>query len=61
MNTNEDEVFCKGCGAVLKNFLQEMAEHNAKVACPRCGKVYTREEAEAMAKTARQAAKGSHS
>lgn len=58
MNRNEDNVFCKGCGEVLKNFLQEMADHNAEVDCPHCGKVYTRAEAEAMAKTAAQGQKG---
>jgi hypothetical protein len=30
---------CDDCGEALSAFLQEMAEHNAKVtACPKCGK-----------------------
>jgi uncharacterized Zn-finger protein len=56
MNSNEDNVFCKGCGEMLTTFLREMAEHNAEVVCPDCGKVYTRAEAEALAKAAAQAA-----
>ncbi len=30
---------CEDCGEALADFLQGMAEHNAKVtACPKCGK-----------------------
>jgi hypothetical protein len=32
-------LLCDDCGEALTDFLQEMAEHNAKVtACPKCGK-----------------------
>jgi hypothetical protein len=32
-------LLCDDCGEALTTFLQEMAEHNAKVtACPKCGK-----------------------
>jgi uncharacterized Zn-finger protein len=52
MNEREDNVFCKGCGETLRIFLQGMAEHNAEVVCPHCGKIYTRAEAEALANAA---------
>jgi len=29
---------CKNCGQAFTAFLRDMAEHNAKVVCPRCGK-----------------------
>lgn len=50
MNANEDNVFCKGCGETLRVFLSQMADHNAEVVCPHCGKVYTLAEAQALAK-----------
>jgi len=56
MNDDENNVFCKGCGEALTTFLREMADHNAEVVCPHCGKVYTRTEAEALAKAAAQGA-----
>ena len=59
MDTTKDNAFCKGCGEALTIFLREMADHNAEVVCPHCGKVYSREEAEALAKAAAQS-KGSH-
>jgi hypothetical protein len=37
----EDKVdlLCSDCGEALTNFLQDMADHNAKItACPKCGK-----------------------
>jgi len=58
MNANEDNVFCKGCGEALTTFLREMADHNAEVVCPHCGRRYSRAEAEAVAKAAKQATKG---
>jgi uncharacterized Zn finger protein len=34
-------VLCEGCGEAFTNFLQEMADQNAKVAtCPKCGKIH---------------------
>ena len=53
MKAKEDNVFCKGCSETLKTFLGEMADHNAEVVCPHCGKVYTRAKAEALAKAER--------
>jgi uncharacterized Zn-finger protein len=47
MAVNDDNTVCKGCSETLTIFLREMAEHNAEVACPECGKVYTRSEAAA--------------
>jgi DNA-directed RNA polymerase subunit RPC12/RpoP len=32
------EVLCKNCGQTFTAFLQEMADKNAVVVCPRCGK-----------------------
>jgi predicted Zn finger-like uncharacterized protein len=31
------EVVCKNCGATFSAFLEQMAEHNQKVVCPKCG------------------------
>jgi predicted nucleic acid-binding Zn-ribbon protein len=28
---------CKGCGQVFSAFLQQMADKNARVVCPKCG------------------------
>jgi uncharacterized Zn-finger protein len=56
MNANEDNVFCKGCGETLTTFLLEMADHNAEIVCPHCGKTYTRAEAEALARSATRGA-----
>jgi endogenous inhibitor of DNA gyrase (YacG/DUF329 family) len=42
---NEKQVLCKGCGKAFSMFLHGMAEHNAKVVCPECKKVYDRSEA----------------
>jgi putative FmdB family regulatory protein len=32
------EVLCKNCGKTFTAFLQEMADKNAVVTCPSCGK-----------------------
>jgi DNA-directed RNA polymerase subunit RPC12/RpoP len=32
------EVLCKNCGKTFSAFLQEMADKNAEVTCPSCGK-----------------------
>jgi hypothetical protein len=33
------DLVCNHCGEALSTFLQDMADHNAKVtACPKCGK-----------------------
>ncbi|MFY9907483.1 MAG: hypothetical protein WBX02_07140 [Terriglobales bacterium] len=41
MNDKKDQVLCEGCGEAFTNFLQEMADQNAKVAtCPKCGKIH---------------------
>lgn len=58
MNANDDNTFCQGCGETLTTFLREMADHNAEVVCPHCGRVYTRAEAEALAKASQAAGKG---
>lgn len=40
MSENDDlDPLCSDCPEALSDFLQEIAEHNAKVtACPKCGK-----------------------
>jgi hypothetical protein len=35
-------VWCKGCGQVFSTFLEQMADHNAEVVCPNCGKSHER-------------------
>ncbi|MGA2354335.1 MAG: hypothetical protein ABSG02_07555 [Terriglobales bacterium] len=42
MSDNQtSNVLCDGCGEAFSNFLQEMADQNAKVAtCPKCGKIH---------------------
>lgn len=54
MNANEDNVFCAGCSETLKTFLTEMADHNAEIVCPHCGKVYTHDQAAALVDSAAQ-------
>lgn len=56
-NANEDDVLCKSCGESLTTFLREMADHNAEVVCPHCGKIYTRADGEALVKAAAQTTK----
>jgi DNA-directed RNA polymerase subunit RPC12/RpoP len=35
------DLLCGECGETFSNFLQEMADQNAKVTtCPKCGKVH---------------------
>ncbi len=42
MNTAEQkvDVFCKKCGTTFSAFLQQMAEHNQRVVCPKCGQAH---------------------
>lgn len=37
--TKQQIVVCQGCGEAFSAFLNEMAEHNTKVVCPKCGKI----------------------
>jgi hydrogenase maturation factor HypF (carbamoyltransferase family) len=40
-NDAANELLCDGCDETFSEFLNEMAEQNAKVAaCPKCGKVH---------------------
>jgi hydrogenase maturation factor HypF (carbamoyltransferase family) len=40
-NDAANEPLCDGCDETFSEFLNEMAEQNAKVAaCPKCGKVH---------------------
>jgi hypothetical protein len=32
------DLLCESCGETFSAFLHEMAEHNAKVVCPKCRK-----------------------
>ena len=50
MSNKKINVVCKNCGQAFSAFLRDMAEHNAKVSCPNCGKVYDRDETMATAK-----------
>ena len=35
------DLLCEDCGETFSQFLQEMADQNAKVAtCPKCGKIH---------------------
>ena len=39
MSAEKSDLLCDNCGQAFSAFLNEMAEHNAKVtACPKCGK-----------------------
>jgi DNA-directed RNA polymerase subunit RPC12/RpoP len=38
MNEATIEVLCKNCGQTFTAFLKEMADKNAEVTCPCCGK-----------------------
>jgi hypothetical protein len=41
LNEAANEPLCDGCDETFSEFLNEMAEQNAKVAaCPKCGKVH---------------------
>jgi len=35
---NKVNFVCKNCGQALTVFFRDMAEHNAKAVCPRCGR-----------------------
>jgi ribosomal protein S27AE len=35
------EVFCKNYGTTFSVFLQQMADHNQRVVCPKCGQTHT--------------------
>jgi uncharacterized Zn finger protein len=41
MTDEQTTPLCDQCGETFSNFLQEMADQNAKVAtCPKCGKIH---------------------
>ena len=41
MSDEKVDLLCDDCGQTFSDFLQEMAEQNAKVAtCPKCGKIH---------------------
>ena len=53
MSDEKVDLLCDDCGQTFSDFLQEMAEQNAKVAtCPKCGKIH-----EFPSKTAKQVAR----
>ena len=39
MSEQKVQITCKNCGEVFSTFLKQMAEHNAKVVCPKCGTI----------------------
>ena len=40
-NDEQPNLLCDDCGQTFSEFLQEMADKNAKVAtCPKCGKIH---------------------
>jgi uncharacterized Zn finger protein len=41
MSAEKVDLLCDDCGQAFSDFLNEMAEQNAKVAtCPKCGKIH---------------------
>jgi uncharacterized Zn finger protein len=41
MSDEKIDVLCDNCGQTFSDFLQQMADQNAKVAtCPKCGKIH---------------------
>ena len=36
MGDDQIDLLCENCGQALSDFLQQMAEKNAKVVCPNC-------------------------
>ena len=53
MSDERVDLLCDDCGQAFSDFLNEMAEQNAKVAtCPKCGKIH-----EFPSKTAKQRAR----
>jgi predicted RNA-binding Zn-ribbon protein involved in translation (DUF1610 family) len=62
VNDNQNHLLCEDCGETVTTFLREMAEHNAKITCPHCGKVYDHNEAAKLMNAAAQPAResGSH-
>ncbi len=41
MSDEKVDLLCDDCGQAFSDFLNEMAERNAKVAtCPKCGKIH---------------------
>jgi Zn finger protein HypA/HybF involved in hydrogenase expression len=41
MNDEKVDLLCDDCGQTFSDFLNEMAEQNAKVTtCPKCGKIH---------------------
>jgi transcription elongation factor Elf1 len=40
MSDDSIDLLCKHCGQTFSAFLHEMADKNAKVVCPSCGKAH---------------------
>jgi len=40
MSAEQIDLLCNHCGQAFSAFLHEMADHNAKVTCPSCGKIH---------------------
>ncbi|MGA2201336.1 MAG: hypothetical protein ABSG40_05175 [Terriglobales bacterium] len=40
MSEEKVDLLCADCGQAFSAFLHEMADHNAKVVCPSCGKAH---------------------
>jgi uncharacterized Zn finger protein len=40
MSAENIDLLCNHCGQAFSAFLHEMADHNAKVTCPSCGKIH---------------------
>ena len=36
--STQTTITCPGCGETFVAFLHQMADHNTKVVCPKCGK-----------------------
>ena len=50
--TTQTTITCPGCGETFVAFLQQMADHNTKVVCPKCGKAMDRADNGAQSEAA---------
>ena len=61
MSDEKVDLLCAGCGQTFSAFLHEMADHNAKVVCPSCGRRHDGEPPKAAEPVAgAQSVKGTH-
>lgn len=39
-SSSEQAPLCENCGEVFSDFLKQMAEHNEKIVCAKCGHIH---------------------